>query len=175
MKKTVSLILSIMMLLSCLSFASAESDMYKRVTARFTGQLEQGVTIKVLENATAIELGYADELIAAFNAAYADKGIRAELMDIDQYSDLATDGPYGYGPDVWYQANDILMKYATKQHLLPLPVYGLESWELIPENAWNAYKMTMYDEDFYCGIPLNVQSGMMFYIESMLPDNWETE
>ena len=35
--------------------------------------------------------------------------------------------------------------------------------------------MTMYDEDFYCGIPLNVQSGMMFYIESMLPDNWETE
>ena len=175
MKKTVSLILSIMMLLSCLSFASAESDMYNRITARFTGQLEQGVTIKVLENATAIELGYADELIAAFNAAYADKGIRAELMDIDQYSDLATDGPYGYGPDVWYQANDILMKYATKQHLLPLPVYGLESWELIPENAWNAYKMTMYDEDFYCGIPLNVQSGMMFYIESMLPDNWETE
>ena len=149
MKKTVSLILSIMMLLSCLSFASAESDMYKRVTARFTGQLEQGVTIKVLENATAIELGYADELIAAFNAAYADKGIRAELMDIDQYSDLATDGPYGYGPAVWYQANDILMKYATKQHLLPLPVYGLESWELIPENAWNAYKMTLYDEDFY--------------------------
>ena len=175
MKKTVSLILSIMMLLSCLSISSAESDMYKRVTVRFTGQLEQGVTIKVLENATAIELGYADELIAAFNAAYADKGIRAELMDIDQYSDLATDGPYGYGPDVWYQANDILMKYATKQHLLPLPVYGLESWELIPENAWNAYKMTMYDEDFYCGIPLNVQSGMMFYIESMLPDNWETE
>ena len=55
---------------------------------------------------------------------------------------------------MWYQANDILMKYATKQHLLPLPVYGLESWELIPENAWNAYKMTMYDEDFYCGIPL---------------------
>ncbi len=174
MKRILGFLLCIMLVSTCIP-ALSESDMYKRVTARFTGELEQGVTIKVLENATAIELGYADDLIAAFNAAYADQGIRAELMDIDQYSDLATDGPYGYGPDVWYQANDILMKYATKQHLLPLPVYSLESWEMIPENAWNAYKMTMYGEDFYCGIPLNVQSGMMFYIESMLPDNWETE
>ena len=88
--------------------------------------------VNVLENNTAIELGYVQQLIDAFNEAYRDQGVSAQIMDIDQYSDLATDGPYGYGPDVWYQANDILMKYATKKHLLPLPVYSLESRDLIP-------------------------------------------
>ena len=64
--------------------------------SRFTGELEKGSVVKVLENDTAIELGYVEELIAAFNEAYKDKGISAERMNIDQYSDLATDGPYGY-------------------------------------------------------------------------------
>lgn len=67
-----------------------------------------------------------DQLDAVMNY-----GITKALMDIDQCSDLATDGPYGYGPDVWYQTNDILMKYATKRHLLLLPVYGLESWDML--------------------------------------------
>ena len=31
---------------------------------------------------------------------------------MDQYLDLANDGPYGYGPDVLYQANDVIMQYA---------------------------------------------------------------
>ena len=151
------------------------SDLYKQVMARFNGELEKGAVIKVLENDTAVELGYVDALIEAFNEAYKDKGISAERMNIDQYSDLATDGPYGYGPDVWYQANDILMKYADNQHLLPLPIYEMECYEQIPESAWNAYATDMNGETFYCGIPLNVQSGMLYYIESMLPDNWKTE
>ncbi len=184
MKKAISVVLVLTMVLALFSACNGDSasddkvntsDLYEQVMSRFTGELEQGAVIKVLENDTAVELGYVEQLIQAFNEAYKDKGIRAERMNIDQYSDLATDGPYGYGPDVWYQANDILMKYADKQHLLPLPVYDMECYEQIPQSAWNAYATEMNGETFYCGIPLNVQSGMLYYIESMLPENWQTE
>lgn len=150
------------------------SENYQKVMSRFTGVLEQGAVVKVLENDTAIELGYVDQLIEAFNKAYADKGISAERMNVDQYSDLATDGPYGFGPDVWYQANDILMKYADNQHILPLPIYSMESYAQIPQNAWDAYGKEMYGETFYCGLPVNVQSGMLYYRKSLLPDDWQT-
>ena len=142
-------------------------------SSRFNGQLESGAVVKVLENDTARELGYVDWLVAAFNDAYKDKGISAEIMNTDQYSDLAQDGPYGYGPDVWYQANDILMKYASKQHLLPLPVEGKDYFSQIPQSAWDAYRIERSGNTYYCGIPVNVQSGMLYYIESMLPDNWQ--
>lgn len=175
MKRTLALLLCLALLCACAPTLAEGSERYKAVTARFNGQLEKGAVVNVLENNTAIELGYVQQLIDAFNEAYRDQGVSAQIMDIDQYSDLATDGPYGYGPDVWYQANDILMKYATKKHLLPLPVYSLESRDLIPQNAWDAYRMQMYGEDFYCGVPINVQSGMLFYIESMLPDNWQAK
>ncbi len=114
-----------------------------------------------------------DELIAAFNAAFKDKGISAERMNIDQYSDLATDGPYGYGPDGWYQANDVLMKYADNQHLLPLPIKDMDSDEQLPPSAGDADATDLKGQTFYCGVPLNVQSGMLYYIESSLPENWE--
>ena len=183
MKKMIVLMLVLTMVLASFSGCQEEapsgqvdtSDLYKQVMARFDGELEQGAVVKVLENDTAVELGYVDALIEAFNEAYQDQGIRAERMNIDQYSDLATDGPYGYGPDVWYQANDILMKYADDQHLLPLPIYDMECYEQIPQSAWDAYATDMEGETFYCGIPLNVQSGMLYYIESMLPEDWETE
>ena len=184
MKKLISMMLVLTMVLALFAGCDGNedpsgsidtSDLYNQVMARFNGELEQGAVIKVLENDTAVELGYVDALIEAFNEAYKDKGIRAERMNIDQYSDLATDGPYGYGPDVWYQANDILMKYADNQHLLPLPIYDMECYAEIPQSAWNAYATEMNGETFYCGIPLNVQSGMLYYIESMLPDNWEAE
>lgn len=183
MKKTICILVVLLMVLGMLSGCSERpaggnvdtTDLYRQVMARFDGKLEQGAVVKVLENDTAVELGYVDQLIAAFNEAYKDQGISAERMNIDQYSDLATDGPYGYGPDVWYQANDILMKYADNQHLLPLPIYEMECYEQIPQSAWNAYATDMNGETFYCGIPLNVQSGMLYYIESMLPENWENE
>ena len=183
MKKLISLMLVLALMLAL--FAGCQdnepggnvntSELYKQVMARFDGKLEQGAVVQVLETDTAVELGYVDALIEAFNEAYKDEGISAQRMNIDQYSDLATDGPYGYGPDVWYQANDILMKYADNRHLLPLPVYDMECYEQIPQSAWNAYATDMNGETFYCGIPLNVQSGMLYYIESMLPENWETE
>ncbi len=174
-KKMQSLLTAVLILALCVPVgASAEKGpMYDAVMARFNGQLEQGAVVQVLENDTAIQLGYVQQLIDAFNAAYADKGVSAVIMDIDQYSDLATDGPYGYGPDVWYQANDILMKYATKKHLLPLPVYDMECYSFIPQNAWDAYATDVNGETFYCGAPINVQEGMLYYIESMLPDNWQ--
>lgn len=175
MKRLTALILSCALLLSlCVFPAGAEkSDMYNAVMARFTGELEQGAVLDVLENNTAIELGYVQQLIDAFNAAYADKGVSARIMDADQYSDLAVDGPYGYGPDVWYQANDILMKYATKQHIIPLPVYDMECYSFVPQNAWDAYAVNLGGENFYCGAPINVQEGMLYYIESNLPDDWK--
>ena len=183
MKKTISLLLALTLLLTLLVGCSGsetedtkpdQSALYEQVMARFDGNLEQGAVVKVLENDTAVELGYVDALIDAFNAAYKDKGISAERMNVDQYSDLATDGPYGYGPDVWYQANDILMKYADKQHILPLPVQEMDCYEQIPQSAWNAYATDMNGETFYCGIPVNVQSGMLYYIESSLPQDWQT-
>lgn len=185
MKKTISVFLMLTMVLVLLSgcgggetpagAGSDQSGLYQQVMARFDGELEAGAVVKVLENDTAIELGYVDTLIEAFNEAYKDKGISAERMNIDQYSDLATDGPYGYGPDVWYQANDILMKYADKQHILPLPVQEMECFSQIPQSAWNAYSTQMNGETFYCGVPLNVQSGMLYYLESSLPENWKEE
>ena len=104
MKKLISMMLVLTVVLALLAGCQGDpepsgsvdaSDLYNQVMARFTGELEQGAVIKVLENDTAVELGYVDALIDAFNEAYKDKGIRAERMNIDQYSDLATDGPYG--------------------------------------------------------------------------------
>ena len=173
-KKWLALILVSLLALGMTTPVLAEKGpMYDTMMARFNGQLEAGAVVKVLENDTAIELGYVQQLIDAFNAAYADQGVSAVIMDIDQYSDLATDGPYGYGPDVWYQANDILMKYATKQHLLPLPVYDMECYDYVPQNAWDAYAVNVAGEMFYCGVPINVQEGMLYYIESMLPEGWK--
>ena len=87
----------------------------------FTGELEKNVTIQVLENDTAISKGYFKELIEAFNEAYKDEGIQAVDANMDQYLDLANAGPYGYGPDVLYQANDVIMQYADGNNIYPLP------------------------------------------------------
>ncbi|MCL1965088.1 MAG: sugar ABC transporter substrate-binding protein [Firmicutes bacterium] len=148
---------------------------YSAITARFTGEIEPNATVMVLENDTAIELGYVEQLIAAFNEAYKDQGIKAERLNTDQYADLATDGPYGYGPDVWYQANDIIMKYAQAQHILPVPYEALDAKDQIPPSAWEAYAINLQGETLYCGVPVNVQSGMLYYIESMLPEHWQAD
>ena len=67
---------------------------------KFTGELERNVTLRILENDTAKEQGYLQELLDAFNAEYAEYGIKAVDANMDQYTDLETGGPYGYGPDV---------------------------------------------------------------------------
>lgn len=140
----------------------------------FTGELEENVTIRVLENDTAISKGYFQELINAFNEEYADKGITAVDANMDQYLDLANDGPYGYGPDVLYQANDVIMQYAEGKHIYPLPVESMECYEQIPETAWNAYKTEVDGNTYYCGVPVNVQAPMLYYRTDLLPEDWET-
>lgn len=141
----------------------------------FDGELEQNVTIRVLENDTAISAGYFDELIVAFNEAYADYGITAVDANMDQYLDLANDGPYGYGPDVLYQANDIIMQYATGKHIYPLPVEQLECYSQIPEAAWKAYQTEVSGTTYCCGVPVNVQAPMLYYRADLLPENWQDE
>ena len=139
----------------------------------FSGELEQNVTIRVLENDTAISKGYFDELITVFNDAYAEYGIVAVDANMDQYLDLANDGPYGYGPDVLYQANDVIMKYVDGKHIFPIPVEKLECYEKIPEAAWNAYKAEVDGNSYICGVPVNVQSGMLYYRKDLLPEDWK--
>lgn len=108
MKRIAALVMAAALIFALAACGEAREEQggttYDQVMARFNGELEEGAVVKVLENDTAVELGYVEELINAFNAAYADQGISAERMNTDQYSDLASDGPYGYGPDVWYQA-----------------------------------------------------------------------
>lgn len=144
------------------------------LNAIYNGELEKNVTIRVLENDTAIEQGYFDELIKAFNEEYAEYGIVAVDANMDQYSNLADDGPYGYGPDVLYQANDSLMKYVEGKHIYPIPVESLDCYSEIPENAWDAYKAEVNGVTYTMGVPINVQSSLLFYRKDMLPADWET-
>lgn len=144
------------------------------LSAIYSGELERNVTIRVLENDTAIEQGYFQELIDAFNEKYAEYGIVAVDANMDQYSNLADDGPYGYGPDVLYQANDILMKYVEGKHIFPIPAEKLECFAQIPDNAWSAYRANIDGVDYCMGVPVNVQSSMLYYRKDLLPADWET-
>ena len=47
------------------------------------------ITLRILENDTAKQKGYLDELLNAFNEAYKDKGIQAVDANMEEYSDLA--------------------------------------------------------------------------------------
>ncbi|MDR1705322.1 MAG: extracellular solute-binding protein [Clostridiales bacterium] len=153
------------------SEAAESSIAASAYSPRFTGELEHGVTIRVLENDTAIQQGYFEELIDAFNAAYAEQGIKAVDANMDQYLDLENDGPYGYGPDVLYQANDVLMKYVDGNHILALPPDALEAWEQIPASAWEAYQA----QGGIYGVPVNIQAPVLYYRSDMIPDNWRDE
>lgn len=142
---------------------------------KFTGELERNVTLHILENDTAKEQGYLKELLDAFNAKYAEYGITAVDANMDQYNDLEKNGPFGYGPDVLYQANDAIMKYVDGKHILPLPVEKLECAESIGEKAWDAYRATAGGESYTFGVPVNIQQPLLYYRQDLLPDNWETE
>ena len=117
----ISHVLVIAILLTTFGCISLKRD-ETQAQVKFTGELERNVTLRILENDTAKEKGYFKELLDAFNEAYAEYGIVAVDANMDQYTDLEQDGPYGYGPDVLYQANDALMKYTDGKHIQPLPV-----------------------------------------------------
>ena len=98
MKKVLTLVLLVAMCCSCLVFVSSCDNS------------SETITIRVLENDMAKKSGYLQVLLDEFNKKYASEKVVAVDADMDEYSDLENDGPYGYGPDVLYQANDILMK-----------------------------------------------------------------
>lgn len=155
--------------------AAAESGGAAGLQGIYNGELERDVTIRVLENDTAISEGYFQALIDAFNEKYAEYGIVAVDANMDQYSNLADDGPYGYGPDVLYQANDVLMKYVEGKHIYPVPAQSMACYDKIPQAAWDAYRADVDGTEYIMGVPVNIQSSMLFYRKDMLPDNWETE
>ena len=69
------------------------------------------------------------------------------------------------------------MKYVdgTRKHILPLPVRQLDCYRHVDQNAWDAYKVTIDNQDFYCGVPVNIQQPLLFYRKDLIPENWETE
>ncbi|MCD8373215.1 MAG: extracellular solute-binding protein [Clostridia bacterium] len=142
---------------------------------KFTGELETNCTLRILENDTAKEQGYLDALLTAFNEEYAEYGIVAVDANMDQYTDLETGGPYGYGPDVLYQANDSLMKYVDGKHIMPLPVEEMECYSYISDKAWDAYTSTVSGQEYVFGVPVNIQQPLLYYRKDLLPDNWEDE
>ena len=142
--------------------------------SKFTGVLEQNVTLHILENDTAKEQGYLKALLDAFNAEYAQYGITAVDANIDQYNDLEQSGPFGYGPDVLYQANDVLMKYVDGNHILPLPIEELDCYEYVSESAWNVYEVKKAGQEGVYAVPVNIQQPLLFYRDDLLPDDWQT-
>lgn len=142
---------------------------------KFTGELERGATIRVLENDTAIKQGYLSQLIEAFNEEYKEYNIKVVDANMDQYTDLEMDGPYGYGPDVLYQANDRIMRYPAGRHILPLPAEEFDCFSQVSEKAWQAYTSKVGGEEYVFGIPVNVQGPLLYYRKDLLPANWQTE
>ena len=135
---------------------------------------DETIVLRILENDTAKKEGYLDALLTAFNEAYKDKGIQAVDANMEEYTDLAANGPYGYGPDVLYQANDKLMTYAEDKHILPIDVEKLDCYAVTPEVAWDAFKINIDGTTYTCGIPVNIQEPMLFYRLDKLPQDWET-
>lgn len=146
---------------------------------RFDGEIESGtsedpIILHILENDTAKQSGYLAELLSGFNSEYAEYNIIAVDANQDQYSNLADDGPYGYGPDVLYQANDVLMKYCAGKHIIPLPIEKVEAYSALPELVKDTYTYTLGDTDYFMGVGVNVQAPMLYYRKDLLPSDWQT-
>lgn len=134
---------------------------------------DEKIVIQVLENDTAKEIGYMDELLTAFNETYEDENIVAVDAKLGEYTDLITNGPDGYGPDVLYQANDEITGFAEKKAVFPIDVDNLEGHELISQAAWDSMKIYVDGKQYYAGIPVDVQEPVIFYRQDMLPEDWK--
>lgn len=145
---------------------------------KFDGDVERGsaaapIRLRVLENDTTKQSGYLQLLLDGFNAKYKEYNIVAVDANQDQYSDLAGDGPFGYGPDVLYQANDVLMKYCPGKHITPLPVDKLDAYAQLPELVRSTYTYNYKGVDYFMGVGVNIQAPMMYYRKDLLPDDWK--
>ncbi len=133
------------------------------------------VVLEILDSDTARTEGYLDKLLAAFNEKYADQGIETVDANMHEFTNLAEDGPNGCGPDIEYQANDVLMKFASGKHIAKINPVDYECYGKVPQEAWDAFKITVDGEEAYCGVPVNVDEPMLFYRKDKLPDNWESD
>lgn len=175
-----SLVLSFTLALTCsVSFSACGKEKSSGETAvtdvSSLNPTGEQITLRILENDTAKKEGYFEKLLAAFNEKYAEYNIVAVDADMDEYTDLAQNGPYGYGPDVLYQANDVLMRYAADKHILPLTLNDYECYSQIPSEAWDAFKISFDGVTYICGVPVNIQEPMLYYRKDMLPENWQSE
>ena len=170
----IAVILAIIITLG-LAGAFAQGASAGQGSDRFTGELEEGAVLRILENDTAIKQGYLEELLDAFNAAYAEDGITAVDANIDPCTELENDGPYGYGPDVLYQANDRIMRYVDGRHIMPLPVDAIDCLDVVGDRAWMAYSATTDGQANIFGVPVNVQGPLLYYRKDLLPENWQEE
>ena len=171
MKRTATVLFlgTILALASCGSTGNEEGQ--GGVYAKFDGELERGAVLRILENDTAVKQGYLKELLDGCNEKYKEYGIVAVDANMDEYSDLENDGPYGYGPDILYQANDSLMKYVYGKHITPIPVERLECYSQVDQNAWEAYRSTVGGTTYTFGVPINIQTSLMYYREDLLPED----
>ena len=169
-----ALVMSVACFAACGERGGGGTFTYEELMAKFEGDIEQNATIRVLDNQMAIETGHLQEVLDAFNEKYKEYNVNAVDANMDQYVDLEQNGPDGYGPDVLYQANDMLMRYAEGGHVLPLPMDELDTEE-IPETVMDAYKMETYGMDLYYGMPVAQQSTVLTYRKDLLPENWEEE
>lgn len=152
----------------------------EKLYERFDGEIEKGtanrpITLHILENDTAKTSGYLAELLNGFNEAYAEYHIIAVDANQDQHSNLADDGPYGYGPDVLYQANDALMKYCDGKHIIPLPVDKVEAYDQLPKLVKDTYTYNLAGTDYFMGVGVNMQAPMMYYRKDLIPEDFESE
>lgn len=156
------------------SIPSSEDASQSTLDAIYNGELEKNITLHVLENQTAKQQGYFQELLDAFNEKYKDYGIVAVDADADEYSDLSTNGPAGYGPDVLYQANDMLMKYVDGKDIRPIPLEKLECASHLSQSSLAAFTAEVDGATYVMGVPVNVQTPMLYYRKDLLPEDWET-
>lgn len=166
--------LSAVALTACGERTSGGTFTYEELMAKFEGDIEQNAVIRVLDNQMAVETGHLQEVLDAFNERYAEYNVQAVDANMDQYVDLEQNGPDGYGPDVLYQANDMLMRYAEGGHILPLPTEQLDI-DAIPQTVMDVYKLETYGLDLYYGMPVAQQSTVLTYRKDLLPANWEEE
>ena len=168
-------VLLIAMIISGVGLLSSLANDDNVTKEKFTGELERDVVIRVLENDTAKEQGYLDVVLKAFNEQYKEYGIQAVDANMGEYTDLELQGPYGYGPDIVFQANDVIMKYVDGRHVLPLPTKMLECYSYVNKKAWNAYSEVVDGTNYTFGVPINIQQPLLYYREDMLPKNWKEE
>ena len=180
MKRGKALSVCLALLLGCARLAAcgerraAGTFTYEQIMEKFEGEIERNATIRVLDNQMAVETGHLSEVLAAFNEAYKEYNVQAVDANMDQYVDLEQNGPDGYGPDVLYQANDMLMRYAEGGHVLPLPVEELDT-EQLPQAVMDVYRLETYGLELYYGMPVAQQSTVLTYRKDLLPADWEKE